>query len=227
MPPAALPKMVTPPAGAVKRELVLRPPDQSPAVPPPGFGTRPLYIAGTGNYPEFMVQVIVRLIAALNGNVKKSQLAAGFAWAFLLGFIPAGNFFWIVLFIASFFFRHNHAAKLLVMLLVKLFNPLAAPLLDMLGWEILNLELLRPWFTSLYNMPFVPFTRFNNTLVAGGLAAGLVLWLPVFFLGFALTGLYRSTLGPVLRKFKVLQLAAKMPFLKQISEALAGAVRGE
>jgi uncharacterized protein (TIGR03546 family) len=174
-----------------------------------------------------MIQVIAKLIVALNGNVKKSQLAAGFAWGVLLGLAPAGNFFWIVLFIVSFFFKHNHASKMLVMLLIKLFSPLIAPLMDMLGWELLNLELLRPYFITLYNMPFVPFTRFNNTLVAGGLAGGLVLWFPMFFLGMGSVSLYRSTISPLLRKIGIFRLIAKIPFLERISQAVTGGSHGK
>jgi uncharacterized protein (TIGR03546 family) len=145
----------------------------------------------------------------------------------LLGLIPAGNFFWIVLFIVSFFFKHNHASKMLVMLLIKLFGPLLAPLVDMLGWEILNFDLLRPYFITLYNMPFVPFTRFNNTLVAGGLAGGLVLWLPVFFLGIGIVSLYRNTISPLLRKIGIFRIIARIPFFKQISQAVTGVSHGK
>jgi uncharacterized protein (TIGR03546 family) len=173
-----------------------------------------------------MIKAIARLIVALNGNVKKSQLAGGFAWGVLLGLVPAGNFFWIVLLVVSFFFRHNHSAKLLMMLLIKLLGPLLAPPVDLLGWAVLNFEPLLPFFTSLYNMPFVPFTHFNNTLVSGGLVGGLVLWLPVFFVSFGLVSLYRNTIAPVVRKAKVFKVIAKIPFLNQISRAIGGASRG-
>jgi hypothetical protein len=38
-----------------------------------------------------------------------------------------------------------------------------------LGWEILHIAALQPLFTAWYNMPFVPWIRFYNTLVAGGI----------------------------------------------------------
>ncbi|MDR3249071.1 MAG: TIGR03546 family protein [Treponema sp.] len=173
-----------------------------------------------------MIKAIARLIVALNGNIRKSQLAGGFAWGVLLGLVPAGNFFWVVLLVVSFFFKHNHASKVLLMLLIKLFNPLFAPLVDLLGWEILHFEALRPLFTSLYNMPFVPFTRFYNTLVAGGLVGGLVLWLPVFLLSLGLVSLYRNTIAPALRKAKIFKVIAKIPFINQISQAVEGVSHG-
>ena len=126
-----------------------------------------------------MINAIVKLILALNGNVKKSQLAAGFAWGTLLALIPALNVFWLALFLLSFFFRHNHASKLFTMVILKLLSPVIAPWIDALGWEFLHIAALQPLFTTLYNMPFVPWTKFNNTLVAGGLVGGIALWLPV------------------------------------------------
>jgi uncharacterized protein (TIGR03546 family) len=165
--------------------------------------------------------VIAKLIFALNGNVKKSQLAAGFSWGLLLALVPAGNFFWLVLFLLSFFFRHNHASKLLSMTLLKLLSPFTAPLVDLLGWEVLHIGALLPFFTTLYNMPFVPFTKFNNTLVAGGLAGGAALWLPVFFLCMALIPLYRNKVAPKLRNIKLFRAVAKIPFLKAIEDAAA------
>ena len=167
-----------------------------------------------------MIHAIAKLIFALNGNVKKSQLAAGFAWGLLLALVPVGNFFWVALFLISFFFRHNHGAKLMSMAVIKLLSPVVAPLIDALGWEFLHIAALQPLFTTLYNMPFVPFTRFNNTLVAGGLAGGIALWLPVFGLFMALIPLYRNTVAPKIRNSKLVRAMGKIPFLSAIEKAV-------
>jgi len=167
-----------------------------------------------------MIRAIAQFILALNGNVKKTQLAAGFAWGLLLGLVPAGNFFWIVLFLVSFFFQHNHWSKVLLMLVAKLLMPAFAPLLDKLGWAILHIEGLQPMFTLWYNMPFVPFTRFNNTLVAGGLVSGVLLWLPVFGLFVFLIPLYRNTIGVKISNSKAVKFIVKLPFFSALDTAL-------
>jgi uncharacterized protein (TIGR03546 family) len=168
-----------------------------------------------------MLKNIAKFIAALNGNLSKTQIASGFAWGFLLGLIPAGNIFWIALFIVSFFFRHHHISKLLCLAILKLLAGAIAPLMDTAGWEILHIEALQPLFTSLYNMPFVPFTRFNNTLVAGGLVSGLILWLPVFFLFFFLVPLYRNTLAPKIRENKLVKSIKNLPLVSSLVKAVA------
>ena len=168
-----------------------------------------------------MIRATVKLITALNGNAKKSQIAAGFAWGLLLGLVPAGNFFWIVLLLVSFFFNHNHGSKLFSMALLKLFAPLIAPAVDILGWQVLHIEALQPLFTTMFNMPFVPFTKFNNTLVAGGLVAGAALWLPAFFLFIVLIPLYRNHLSPKIRDLKVVKAIGKLPFFSIIDKAIS------
>jgi uncharacterized protein (TIGR03546 family) len=160
------------------------------------------------------------MVLALNGNVKKSQIAAGFAWGLLLGLIPIGNFFWIVLFLVSFFFSNNHASKIFGMAVIKLFSPLIAPEVDVFGWQVLHIEALQPLFTAMYNMPFVPFTKFNNTLVMGGLASGALLWLPVFFIFLALIPLYRKYVAAKIKESKILKKILKFPLFKIIEKAL-------
>ena len=171
-----------------------------------------------------MIRAIVKLFTALNGNAKKSQIAAGFAWGMLLGLVPAGSFFWIALFLISFFFRHNHGSKLFFLALIKLLSYIITgpegPI-DNLGWWILHIDALNPTFTTLYNMPFVPFTKFNNTLVIGGLAAGTALWLPVFVISLVLIPLYRNHLAPKIRNSKVVKFITKIPFLRFIDKAVS------
>ena len=167
-----------------------------------------------------MIKVIARFINALNGNVKKSQLAAGFAWGLLLALIPVGNIFWIALFLISFFFRHNYWAKIIFMVVGIILTPLFAPLMDAIGWSVLHIAGLQPFFTEMYNTPFVPFTKFNNTLVAGGLVSGVIIWLPAFFAFMGLITVYRKYLAFKLRDTKFARVLAKIPLFSSINKAM-------
>ena len=167
---------------------------------------------------------MARVIVALNGNLKKEQIAAGFSWGLLLGLIPAGNIFWIALFVVSFFFKNHHASKMLVLAIFKIFIAGINPLLDEIGWNFLHVEALQPFFTTLYNTPFVPFTGFNNTLVAGGLVSGAVLFLPFFFLIWLLVPLYRNAVVPRMRNSKALGAIKKLPILAPLIQAISNAM---
>jgi len=168
-----------------------------------------------------MIKAIAKLIYALNSNMKKTQIAEGIAWGMLLGLVPAGNFFWVILLLFSFFFNHHHGIKLAFMAMFVLLSPFYVLLIDQLGWEILHIEALQPIYTTMYNMPFVPFTNFNNTLVAGGLAAGIVLFFPVYFLFLPIIVFYRNKISPKIRNLKVLKVIAKFPLLKAIDKAIS------
>jgi len=163
-----------------------------------------------------LLKAIGKLITALNGNIKKSQIAAGLAWGVLLGLVPSGSFFGIVLLLVSFFFSHHHWSKLFVMIILKLLSPFFIYWVDFIGWEILHFDAFFPFFTAMYNMPFVPFTKFNNTLVMGGLALGLVLWLPSFLIFLALIPMYRNHIAVKIRNSKIVKTLANSPFLKII-----------
>ncbi|MDR2964157.1 MAG: TIGR03546 family protein [Treponema sp.] len=176
-----------------------------------------------------MIKATAKLLIALNGNAKKSQIAAGFAWGLLLGLVPTGAF-WIALFIITFFFNHNHGAKIFGMAFIKLLMiipgpnqlPLIPQAIDTLGFYILNIDSLKPVFTSMYNMPFVPFTKFNNTLVAGGIICGVLLWFPSFFLFMYLIPVYRNKVAPKIRDSKFVQKITKFPLLSMIDKAMKG-----
>ena len=170
-----------------------------------------------------MIKPLAKLIVALNGNLSRGAIAAGFAWGVLLGLFPAGNVLWIVLFAVSFFFKHHHWSKMLVLAIFKLISGAVAPLMDTVGWEFLHIEALQPLFTSLYNMPFVPLTRFYNTLVAGGLVSGIVLWLPVFALICLLLPLYRNHVASKIRNSKLVKSVKNLPLINLLVKAVSTA----
>ena len=172
-----------------------------------------------------MIKYAAKFIVAINSNLGKTQIAAGFCWGLFLGLVPAGNLFWVVFFAGSFLFKHHHPSKLLCMAILKLLSGVTAPLVDMVGWEVLHIEALQPLFTSLYNMPFVPFTKFNNTLVAGGIVSGAILWLPVFFLVCLIVPLYRHTLAPKIRQNKIVKSIKKVPLVTKLQKLISKALK--
>ena len=175
-----------------------------------------------------LLSKILNFFKALNGNVSKAQLAAGFACGVLLALIPAGNLLWIALYLVFMFFKINAAAEFLTIGILKLAYGAFAPLTDAAGWSILGSPALQGFFTRLYNTPIVPFTRFNNSLVMGGLAVGLGAWIPLFILFFILIGLYRRRISPRLKNSGFYKAIAKHPFVQKLADigAKAASVAG-
>lgn len=172
-----------------------------------------------------MIKAIVKALVALNSNVKKEQVAAGLACGFLLALVPAGNLLWLALFIFVFFLKINYGMLLAATALVKLLRFAIAPAQDAVGWAVLNIEALRPAYTTLYNMPIAPLTRFNNTMVAGGLVIGIVFWLPLFFAMRSFVAAFRTKLAPRIAESKAYKAFLKLPLVRTLAGAVSAATR--
>jgi uncharacterized protein (TIGR03546 family) len=172
-----------------------------------------------------MVKALARALVALNSNVKREQIAGGFACGVLLALVPPGNLLFILIFALVCFTKVNYGMQLLVTGILMLARPLVAPALDSVGWILLNAPPLQGFFTILYNLPLAPLTRFNNTLVAGGLVVGLALWLPLFFAARAFVSWYRAKLAPKWAESRLYKAFTRIPFVQSLSGAISTASR--
>jgi uncharacterized protein (TIGR03546 family) len=65
------------------------------------------------------------------------------------------------------------------------------PLFDQLGIALLTGTYHDVW-ARLYDLPLMPFTRFNNSIVMGSIAVAVILMIPLFFLTTFLIKHYRA-----------------------------------
>jgi len=65
------------------------------------------------------------------------------------------------------------------------------------------------------------YKRFNNTIVAGALVTGLVLYIPLYWLSRFLIWFLRAKLVPVMRKTKFIVAITKIPLIKKIADISA------
>ncbi|MFO8042390.1 MAG: TIGR03546 family protein [Alkalispirochaeta sp.] len=163
-----------------------------------------------------IVTWIARLIASLNANRRPGEIAAGIAMGVWLALLPAGNLLWVALFLVTVFLKLNLAIELLILALLSPLAGLADGQLHLLGSAILMAEGLEGVFTGLYNLPLLPFTRFNNTVVMGALVAGAVLWIPIFFLGRILVRVYRRSVHPRLAESKIVKGIQRIPGVSRL-----------
>lgn len=166
-----------------------------------------------------MISFIAKLFVALNSNSRPSELASGIAFGFWLALIPGGNLLWTALFIIAFLLKHNLAALLLSTGLFKIIIPLVDPLLDSFGAWILQIPALQDFFTSLYNIPLLPYSNFNNTIVMGGFTAGILCWIPIYFIFLSLVKVYRKKIAPKFADNKIVKALKKVPIISKISKA--------
>ena len=127
-----------------------------------------------------ILKQVFSFLKLLNSDTGTNQLAWGIAMGFVLGMTPVFALQSLVVFVLIFLFRIQLGAALLSAFFFKFAAFLLDPVFDEVGMLVLQQEALQPLFTSMYNMPIIPFTRFNNTIVMGSAAVTLPL-LPVVF----------------------------------------------
>jgi len=146
-----------------------------------------------------LLKQIFSFFHLLNSETGTNQLAAGLACGLILGFSPFLSIQTLVLLILIFFFRIQIGAAFVSAFFFKFVAFLIDPIADQLGRSILEASGLRPLFVEMYNMPLVPLTRFNNSIVMGSAAIGVILVIPAFFVFKSLILKYRAT---VVARFK-------------------------
>ncbi|QEN09010.1 TIGR03546 family protein [Oceanispirochaeta crateris] len=164
-----------------------------------------------------MISFIAKILVSLNSNSRPGELSSGIAFGFTLALIPGGNLLWVAVFAIAFLIKHHLGAMLLSILLFKPLAPLLDPLLHMTGEFILTLPSLRGLFTTLYNLPLLPWFRINNTVVLGALVWSLILWLPIFIVFRLLVVLYRNKVASKLANSKLIKAFKKVPLVSKIS----------
>jgi uncharacterized protein (TIGR03546 family) len=129
-----------------------------------------------------------KLLHSENGN---NQIAWGIALGFILGMTPALSLQSLLVFLLLFIFRIQIGAAFIAAFFFKFVAFLLDPIFNLIGASVLGIGSLQDIFTTLYNMPIIPFTRFNNTIVMGSAIVSIILAPLVFILSRILISKYR------------------------------------
>lgn len=146
-----------------------------------------------------LLKQLFNFLKLLNSDTGTNQLAIGLSLGLFLGFAPFLSLQTLLVFAIIFIFRVQLGAAFLSAFFFKF----AAYLIDQpahhLGKAVLESESLQPLFVTMYNMPLVPLTRFNNSIIMGSLIVSILLSPLSFFVFKALIIKYRAT---ILARFK-------------------------
>jgi len=155
------------------------------------------------------------LVKALNSDGTPGQVAAGIALGAALGLTPIANVHNLLIVLLALVLNVSLAGFSLGWTVFIPVGFLLDPLFDAVGNALLGAPGLVPMWTRLANLPVVPFTNFNNTIVLGSLVFWVVAWLPIFFLARWAITKYRATLYERLQKTRFFK-AVKASFLAQV-----------
>jgi uncharacterized protein (TIGR03546 family) len=162
------------------------------------------------------IKTVTKFLAGINANTRPGEIAAGIAFGFLLALQPGMTIVRIVLLAFAFMLKITMPALFFSLFVFALASPVLDVPSDLLGGFVLGLPALGGLFTMLYNMPLVPYTRFNDTLVMGGLVLGVLAWAPLFFLFRRLVTAYRNTLREKIVNSKAYKAFMKFPLIEKL-----------
>lgn len=159
-----------------------------------------------------LLKQIYSFFKLLNSDTETSPLAYGLSLGLILGFAPFLSIQTLIVLFIVFVFRVQLGAALLSAFFFKFIAFLFDYPAHLLGKSVLEAEPLRPLFISLYNMPIVPMTRFNNSIIMGSMIVSVLLF-PFAFFGFkALIVAYRATILARLKDTKIWKAFAATKF---------------
>ena len=148
---------------------------------------------------SLLLKQLFNFFKLLNSDTGTNQLAWGLALGLIMGFAPFLSIQTFAVLFVIFFFRVQIGAAFISAFFFKFIAFLFDQPAHHFGKMILESDSLKPLFVSMYNMPLVPMTRFNNSIVMGSMIVSLVL-LPFVFFGFRMGIIkYRAT---VVARFK-------------------------
>lgn len=173
-----------------------------------------------------IAKFVAKILKVLNSEISPSQVAAGFAFGALIGFVPVKGLLPVIFLILSFVLNINLVMVALGSALFKTLSFAFDPLSNQIGYFLLTqVPSLQPIWTALYNMPLVPYTRFNNTIVLGSFVVGCCALLPAFLAARMAVVAYRQTLRQRFLKLRIVQLFQATSFYRYY-QAFQG-IRGE
>ena len=149
----------------------------------------------------FLIRPFRMMLKAVLGEAKAGQLALGFAFGLWIGMVPKGNLTAIVLGVIMASTRANLGIATATILLTSLGATLLDPVFDGVGGFLLSHPALQAMWTELYNMPVMPWTGFNNSIVLGSFLLGLAAVFPCYHYSKPYFKKYSEVVGKWARRY--------------------------
>lgn len=154
----------------------------------------------------WLIRPFRMMLKAVLGEAKAGQLALGFAFGLWIGMVPKGNLTAIALGIIMASTRANLGIATATILLTSLASLWLDPLFDGVGAFLLSHPALQGVWTQLYNLPVMPWTGFNNSIVLGSFLIGLILVYPSYHYSKPWLKKYSEVVGKWARRYWLTRL---------------------
>lgn len=149
------------------------------------------------------LKFIFKFLSILNKDATPRAIAAGMALGFIIGMTPTLSLHNLVILLVIMVFKVNFTSAVLAWGVFSGVAYFVDPLSNRVGYWLLTLPGLKAMWTSLYNTPVMPWTRFNNTLTLGSLVLAVVLAFPVYLVLKVAVVKYREKVMAAVRKWRI------------------------
>lgn len=154
-----------------------------------------------------MLDYISKLWFALNSAQKNWSLALALSLGAVAGSIPMINVVHFFILIFALLVQIHFGFFILATSVFMLLSYFLDPLFHDVGLLVLQSDMLQNFFTSLYNMPYMKLTNFNNTVVMGSVVLSLLAFPVLYMLMSMFVKAYRE---------KIARFLHKVPFVKHL-----------
>ncbi|GAA5510750.1 TIGR03546 family protein [Novipirellula caenicola] len=137
------------------------------------------------------IKLLSNVRHAIAGRKYPHQLAGAVAIGALLGIIPHGNLLALLVLIVLLSLKINHSMAALTTIGTTFAATKLDPYSHDVGSYILTHPTLGPKMASFWNLPLVPWTDLNNTVVLGSFVIGLAAVLPIFLITYPVFRLFK------------------------------------
>lgn len=128
-----------------------------------------------------LTKFLLKFLKLLNSETEPTQLAAGICFGLIVGFSPFFTWHNLIIFLLVCLFRVNLSMFFLSSAVFAILAFALDPVFDAFGyWLLVDMTAARPLWIWIASAPILPFFKLNNTVVLGSLAAGIVLFIPLF-----------------------------------------------
>ena len=155
---------------------------------------------------SYWIRSLRFLASALSGASSPRQLALGFSMGMVIGLVPKDNLMAVILLFILAGSKVNLCSASLGTIFFSWLALLIDPLSHLIGRSVLLASSLQGFWRSVYELPFVPWTDFNNTIVMGSLVLELLLFYPVFRISIPQFEKYTPLVAQKLKKYRIVKL---------------------
>jgi len=132
----------------------------------------------------FGLNLILKLLKPLQSKRKPRNIALGFALGSIIGLTPLWSLHNLLVLFLILVLDVSVFAALFSIIVFSSIAYLFDPFFHYVGYFLLvEVKWLEPFWTDLYNIPVLPWTKFYNTVVLGSLVVSLLAFYPGY-LGF-------------------------------------------